>query len=105
VHQHLRNDSPSFHPVHPLIRAAITAQAKADEWAGAVVGEAAAGSAAAALPTARTGGGAGCCGRHGFAALGVGVSLILSLIDSTGWWRTQRTRSEAGMNLGIIGIN
>jgi len=34
-----------------VIRAALTTQAKADEWAGAVVGGDAAGSAAAALPT------------------------------------------------------
>jgi len=35
-----------------MIRAALTAQAEAGEWAEARVGGAAAGSAAAALPTA-----------------------------------------------------
>jgi hypothetical protein len=35
-----------------MIRPALTAQAEAGEWAGARVGGAAAGSAAAALPTA-----------------------------------------------------
>ena len=70
---------------------ALTAQAEADEWAGAGVGGAAAGSVAAALPTARTGGPAGCCGCRGFAASGVGALLTLSLIDPGRESRTQVT--------------
>jgi hypothetical protein len=73
-----------------------TAPAEADEWAGAGVGGAAAGSGAAALPTAPQGERAGCCGRRGFAASGLGVSLTLRLIPLAGGARNAAPEWQAG---------
>ncbi len=74
-----------------MIRAALTtAQAEADEWAGAGVGGAAAGFAAA-VPTPLQGEPGWCCGRRGFAASGLGVSLTLSMIEPVSWGWTQVT--------------
>ncbi len=77
-----------------MIRAALTAQVEAGEWAGGGVGGAAAGSVAAALPTARTGEPAGCCCRRGFGASGCG--LAVSELDLSQWLEADATLPLSG---------